>query len=203
MPWVVQTRYDGIAWYVSARIYAVGEMLERARHRETRIIEERRTFPPCTRTEARISSGSPMRFRGGKLRSSWLHDTKLVIRSARGRRADAYHVYASSPRLVAAHPKPGYRRRPPRVRSISPREGEARSELGIKERRVKRARKIDTAYARFCTKSLSPASWSSPGVSAGSQPSTVLDSENGGGSAKRDTAKTGRVSDRGVGGGTR
>jgi hypothetical protein len=39
-PWVVQTRYDGIAWYVSARICAVGEMLEPARDRGTRVIEE-------------------------------------------------------------------------------------------------------------------------------------------------------------------
>ena len=57
--------------------------------------------------------------------------------------------------------------------------------------------------ARFSTKSFRPAPRSSPGVSAGSQPSTVLDSEDGGGSARRETAKAGRESESGVGGGTR
>ena len=58
--------------------------------------------------------------------------------------------------------------------------------------------------ARFSTKSLRPAlQSSSPGVSAGSQPRTVLDSGEGGASARRETAKTGRVAERGVGGGTR
>ena len=57
--------------------------------------------------------------------------------------------------------------------------------------------------ARFSTKSLRPALQSSPGVSAGSQPRTVLDSGEGGASARKDTAKTGRVAERGVGGGTR
>ena len=58
-------------------------------------------------------------------------------------------------------------------------------------------------HARFSTKSFRPATRSSPGVSAGSQPRTVLDSEDGGGSAKRERAKAGRESERGVGGGTR
>ena len=56
--------------------------------------------------------------------------------------------------------------------------------------------------ARFSTKSFRPASRSSPGVSAGSQPNTVLDSEDDGGFARRDTAKAGRVSESGVGGWT-
>ena len=57
--------------------------------------------------------------------------------------------------------------------------------------------------AQFPTKSLRPASRSSPGVSAGSQPRTVLDWEDGGGCARRETAKAGRESESGVGGGTR
>jgi hypothetical protein len=64
-------------------------------------------------------------------------------------------------------------------------------------------REGEEGCARFSTKSFRPASRSSVGVSAGSQPSTVLDSEDDGGSARRDRAKAGRVLESGVGGWTR
>ncbi len=68
----------------------------------------------------------------GNTRAPQEHRTKNIKSALRPRADegfDAYRVCASSPRPVAAHPRPGYRRRPPRVRSISPHGGAARSEL--------------------------------------------------------------------------
>jgi hypothetical protein len=74
--------------------------------------------------------------------------------------------------------------------------------MDVTDQRAK-VNQVRTAHARFSTKSFRPASRSPPGVSAGSQPRTVHDSESGGGSGNRDTAKAGCVSESGVGGETR
>ena len=167
-----------------------------------------------------MSSGSPMRFKGGMLRSSVVIFLYHGMQSCKGgvtseRQPNRQRVC----RLLTMYMHPaianlqcaGHLYVVDSLReSLGYRLMKDRQEKGyVSPQRSRRSAartsemKQGRGSAQFCTKSLRPASRSSAGVSAGSQPRTVLDLEDGGASARRDTAKTGRVADRGVGGETR
>lgn len=87
-PSAVQRRYEGIGWYVSARIYnAIC-----ANEQENTSRKCLPTLPSSTRTEARMSSGSPIRPRAGILRLSAV-ERGGCARGKTGERVSAHTMY--------------------------------------------------------------------------------------------------------------
>ena len=79
-PSEVQRRYEGMGWYVSARIYdahtgeELGISVRTDVHWNIYGRNHERTLPFSTRTEAMMSSGSPILFKGGTFRASKWED---------------------------------------------------------------------------------------------------------------------------------